>query len=151
MRNDNLSIVVFDIDGTIAITGDRLKCITETIPKDWDGFHDRVMEDEENEPVMDILRGLVRLRCYRIVYCTGRMERNRAKTMQWLDDHNIILHPEDLYMRAEGDYRQDTIVKPELLKDLLTMIVMAFEDRGSMTAKWRELGITCLQVAEGAF
>lgn len=151
MKFEDLPIVVFDIDGTLALTGDRLKCITEQHPKDWDQFYGRVTEDLPNEPIVDILRGLVRLHKYRFIYLTGRRESCRAKTMEWFDDHNIILQPEDLFMRKEHDYSPDTIVKPELIKHLLPQVVMAFEDRATMSTKWRELGIICCQVAEGGF
>jgi hypothetical protein len=150
MRFGHLPIAVFDIDGTLSLPGDRMKCIIRP-RRDWDEFYDRVIEDEPNEPIMGILFGLIRLREYRIVYLTSRRESSREMTMKWFDKVGIILQPEDLFMRKEHDYRPDTIVKPELVKDLLPQITMAFEDRASMTKKWRELGITCLQVAEGNF
>lgn len=150
MKFNNLPIVIFDIDGTIALTGDRKECLKRT-PKNWDEFYARIGEDLLNEPVMEILRGLCRLQKYNFIYLTGRRESCREATMKWLDDNNIILQPEDLIMRAVGDYRSDTIVKPELIKHLLPRIFMAFEDRATMATKWREIGVTCCQVAEGLF
>ena len=58
-------------------------------------------------------------------------------------------------MRKNGDFRHDTIVKPELVANssLLDHVGIYFimEDRDSMCKKWRELGYTCLQVANGDF
>ena len=50
--------------------------------------------------------------------------------------------------------RHDTVTKPELLKNAgikLDSIAFVLEDRNVMVKKWRELGLICLQVAEGAF
>jgi hypothetical protein len=61
-------------------------------------------------------------------------------------------------MRKEGDFRPDDVVKPELLNDFLEksklnkdVILMVFEDRNIMVKKWREMGLTVAQVAEGDF
>jgi hypothetical protein len=61
-------------------------------------------------------------------------------------------------MRKEGDFRPDDEVKPELLNDFLEksklnkdVILMVFEDRNIMVKKWREMGLTVAQVAEGDF
>ena len=61
---------------------------------------------------------------------------------------------QDLYMRASGDYRADTIVKAELLDQIIAAgwsPIMAFEDRASVVTMWRERGIPCCQVAPGDF
>ena len=59
-----------------------------------------------------------------------------------------------LLMRKDVDFRHDTIVKPELLEKegiKLEDIAFVLEDRNSMVVKWREMGLICLQVAEGDF
>lgn len=61
-------------------------------------------------------------------------------------------------MRKQGDFRPDDVVKPELLNNFLEesklgkdVIQIVFEDRNSMVKKWREMGLTVAQVAEGDF
>jgi hypothetical protein len=57
-------------------------------------------------------------------------------------------------MRKNDDHRHDTEVKPELLRENgigLETIAFVLEDRNSMVKKWRDLGLICLQVAEGDF
>ena len=57
-------------------------------------------------------------------------------------------------MRKNNDHRHDSEVKPELLKEAgikLDSIAFVLEDRNSMVKKWRELGLICLQVADGNF
>lgn len=57
-------------------------------------------------------------------------------------------------MRPDNDHRHDTEIKPMLLKRAgikMKSIDFVLEDRNSMVQKWRELGLRCLQVAEGDF
>jgi len=59
-----------------------------------------------------------------------------------------------ILMRKDGDFRHDTITKPESLAEAgipLDNIAFVLEDRNSMVSHWRKLGLTCLQVAEGDF
>ena len=78
-------IVIVDIDGTIAKIGDRLKYLQQD-PKDWDSFYEHCDEDE---PIEDIIRLVQRLHfCgYNIVFCTGRRESVRNKTIEWIKKH----------------------------------------------------------------
>lgn len=146
-------MIVFDIDGTLSIVGDRLKYL-EQEPKDWDSFYEACDKDEVNFFVAFLCRQIMIPKRYKIAFVTGRPERVRKKTINWLSRYNLW---EDntrrcrLLMRPDEDHRHDTIVKPELIKDISHEVNMIFEDRNSMVKKWRELGYTCLQVAEGDF
>lgn len=143
-------IIVFDIDGTLSLVGDRKECLQRT-PKDWDEFYARCGEDEVNPDIMWLARKLVREECI-IIFVTGRREGCRRTTEAWLENaFGFCFQAEALLMRPDGDYRHDTIVKPELVAPFMDRIQMVFEDRDSMVKKWRELGITCLQVADGSF
>lgn len=57
-------------------------------------------------------------------------------------------------MRKTGDYRKDCIVKEEIYrKDIEPIydILFCVDDRKQVVDAWRELGLTCLQCAEGNF
>ena len=64
-------------------------------------------------------------------------------------------------MRKDGDYRKDTIVKDELLTNVLKILnneyegitwnPIIFEDRKQVVDMWRNKGFTCYQVAPGEF
>ena len=139
-------ILLIDIDGTVSIVGDRLKFLKE---KDWDSFYEACDEDNPNHNIVHLLQKVKDN--YDFVFCTGRRESVREKTEKWLNTYKIGGR---LLMRKDGDYRHDTIVKPELLEEAgipLYMIALVLEDRNSMVAKWRELGLTCMQVANGDF
>ena len=153
MKNKK-NIVVFDLDGTLSIVGDRLKYL-ESDPIDWDSFYEHCGEDAINAPIVFIFHQLYYSSThnmpYRIKIVTGRRESVRDKTIQWLHAKNIIVSSVDVHMRKTGDTRHDTTVKPELIEEFKDQILMIFEDRKSMVDKWRELGYTCLQVAPGDF
>ncbi len=146
-------IVIVDIDGTVSRVGERLKYLQKD-PPDWDSFYEDCFEDE---PVPEVLGAVVALAVdYQIVFCTGRRESVRDKTAEWLLKHGPIDARSDtaLLMRADGDHRHDTEVKPELLeKEGICVGDVAFiiEDRNSMVKKWREMGFICLQPFEGDF
>lgn len=147
-------IVIVDIDGTISKVGDRIKYLQQE-PKDWDSFYADSFQDEPIQKIIDLVKVLASWGNYRIVFCTGRRESCRKDTSQWLAKHigaRILGSP--LLMRPDKDHRHDTIIKPELLnKEGISVDEVAFilEDRNSMVQKWRELGFTCLQVADGDF
>jgi len=148
-------IVLVDVDGTIAELGDRLRFIKQVDP-DWDAFYEHCFEDEPIDNMIDLVSALI-IAGYNIVFCTGRRECVREQTEKWLQHHfQEIYDPEErmLLMRPDGDHRHDTVVKPEQVRKAgITYDEIAFvlEDRNSMVAKWRELGVTCLQVREGDF
>ena len=147
-------IVIVDIDGTISKVGERLRHLNQE-PKDWDSFYNDCFEDEPIIEMVDLVYGLY-LQRYQLVFCTGRRESCREKTINWF---NKYFEPEiakfsKLLMRQNKDHRHDSEIKPELLKNAgieLDSIAFVLEDRNSMVQKWRELGLICLQVADGDF
>lgn len=145
------NVVVFDIDGTIAKVGDRLKYLQQE-KKDWDSFYEHCYEDSPIGDIIELLKVLYK-DDFCIVFCTGRRESVRFMTKDWIRKHTGIMDFL-LLMRPDGDFRHDTLVKPELLaaKGITPEDVLCiFEDRNSMVTRWRDLGFRCLQVCEGDF
>ena len=106
-------IIVFDLDGTLSIPGDRLKYLDN---KDWDSFYAACDQDEPNQPIVDTFKSF-ESKGYAMKIVTGRRDKEKNKTLQWLRRNNIDISPENIHMRKTGDYRHDTKVKPELIKD----------------------------------
>jgi phosphoglycolate phosphatase-like HAD superfamily hydrolase len=149
-------IVIVDIDGTISKVGERLKYLKQE-PKDWDSFYKDCFEDEPIPAIIELVKNLDKAG-YLIIFCTGRREQCRAKTIMWLRRYMGKFAYNAMFMRANNDEREDWEVKPEMLDNILRrskidkrQIAFILEDRTSMVKKWRELGYTCLQVADGDF
>jgi hypothetical protein len=140
-------MIVFDIDGTLSIVGDRLKCLEN---KDWDSFYDRCGEDKVNEQICLLYRTLMSAR-EKIIVVTGRREMCREATLDWFAAIGLWLDGENLYMRNDGDMRPDTVVKFEKIEHLIDDVTLVFEDRNCMVKEWRKRGVTVCQVAEGNF
>lgn len=141
---------IFDIDGTLANCEHRLHHIQKK-PKDWTAFFAAVTHDEPIGAVIKLARELS-LGDGLIVFVSGRSSECREATEHWIRQHVRVSGP--LYMRKAGDYRNDDIVKLELLAELRRdgfEPIMAFEDRARVVKAWREAGIPCAQVAEGDF
>lgn len=62
---------------------------------------------------------------------------------------------EKLYMRRAGDHREDSVVKAELVDEIIQSWPMAvtgvFEDRKQVVDMYRAKGLRVFQVAEGNF
>ena len=135
-------IVLCDIDGTLALRGDRA-------PHD----HDSSMEDAVNWPVVHVCNALYAAG-HAILLISGREEIYRAVTEYWLGTHGLLKYRLGLIMRAEKDNRPDEIVKRELYEQKIQphyQVGLVLDDRNKVVKMWRELGLTCLQVAEGDF
>lgn len=84
-----------------------------------------------------------------------RLNKDIAELKKKLEDAKATAYAPILF-REDGDTRHDMVVKPELLEAYMKENYKKppfaiFEDRDSMVAKWRELGYTCFQPAEGDF
>lgn len=132
--------IIVDIDGTLAIMGDRS-------PFDWH----RVDEDKVNEPVKLIVNKF--LETHEIILITGRDHDAKAKTVKWLDDNGILF--DQIYFREAGLHIKDTIVKRELYENNVAgkyRVEFVMDDRNSVVDMWRrELGLVCLSPNYGDF
>lgn len=131
--------IIFDIDGTVAI---RDKGPGGRGPFDWD----RVGEDQPNRNVLIVARLLALDDRVRILFFSGRDERAKYPTEEWLEEH--FGYSYHLMMRPEGDNRPDHVVKREMLDraQIIYDIVAVFDDRNQVVDMWRAAGLTCMQV-----
>lgn len=133
--------ILVDLDGTVAIIGDRS-------PYDASLVH----LDIPNTPVIEAVRAM-HAAGHTIVFCSGRTDDHRPLTEAWLAEHVGVPYAE-LHMRRAGDTRRDAVVKREIFEDRIRhrwRIVAVFDDRNQVVRMWRELGLTVFQVAEGNF
>lgn len=135
-------IVLVDIDGTVAKMNGR-------------GPHDYhlVSTDVANYDIVTLVQSLHYDSEIPTVFMSGRPESCRQDTVDWLYE-NVKVPFVGLHMRKTGDYRKDDVVKLELFNQHIRgkyNVAYVLDDRNRVVEMWRNLGLTCLQVAEGNF
>mgnify|MGYP001116715663 CR=1 FL=1 len=151
-----MSLFVFDIDGTLADCNHRLHYIKST-PKNWKEFFSNNKNDQPILPMIDLLMQLENnnrseFEPNQIALATGRPERLRKDTIEWLFEHAGDLSF-SLYMRNDYDYRPDVLVKIEQMKmieqDYKRKIDIWFDDREPIIAALRTHGVFVVNVNQG--
>lgn len=143
--------IIVDIDGTLADCAHRLHHIQKQ-PKDWDAFFAGCADDRPIMPILSLVTCLRAHPGHTLIFCTGRPERNRLATVDWMRRH--LLPWKHLYMRADDDRRDDDTLKREMLGRIRADgfdPVLAIEDRKRVVDMWRAEGLICAQVAAGEF
>jgi predicted secreted acid phosphatase len=141
-------IVIFDIDGTLADISDRVHHIRKK-PRNWNAFNEGMAKDKAIRSMVRLCNVLYSSGLY-IVLCSGRNEKNRPETIEWLKAQGVNYH--ELLLRKDEDFRTDSVVKREILGTLdKSRILFVVEDRSRVVEMWRSEGLVCLQCAPGEF
>ena len=146
-------IVIFDLDGTLALIDKRRDLATKDNGKfDWDVFFnpDNISLDLPNQPVID-MANLLHKQGFRIFILSGRSDVTHQATVNWLNDNGIwwdhlVMRPQNHLYLPDNDLKQmwlDSIGKDN--------VAMVFVDRQQVVDMWRQNGLTCFQVADGNF
>ena len=110
-------------------------------------------KDRPIEEVCALLESLLKDDANQIIFCTGRVEDYRRKTIEQINKilkgrKNIDIDSR-LYMRPKGDYRKDFMVKRDLYKRMIVdgfNPVLVLEDKITVVEMWKEMGLKCLRV-----
>jgi phosphoglycolate phosphatase-like HAD superfamily hydrolase len=131
------TFAVFDIDGVLADVTHRLHHL-QSRPKRWDAFFAAAAADPVLEPGRR--RALEAAREHALVYVSGRPERLRGATQQWLDDHGLPSGA--LVLRRDRDHRPARVLKPELLRQVARSgrVVLVVDDDAQVCQALREAG-----------
>lgn len=135
-------IWIFDVDGTLALMGDRSPYDMRSVSIDTP-HHPVVMAAQALAAHPDVEALLV---------VSGRDETARRATETWLAFHGIPF--DRLLLRRTGDRRADNIVKGEIYDSFIAPhydVIGVVDDRRSVVKMWRSRGLVCFQVAEGDF
>ena len=131
--------ILVDMDGTLAIIGDRSPFDAKSCDLDL-----------PNYPVLETVQKWQDSRT--IIVMSGRTDDSKEKTEAWL--HKYGVKYQHIYMRVTGDIRKDSVIKQELyqtyIKDKYN-VSFILDDRQQVVDMWRGLGLTVFQVAEGDF
>lgn len=135
--------IVCDIDGTLALIGNR---------NPYDAS--KCEMDIPNPPVGQMLQDFHGIG-KEIVLVSGRSAKHRQETITWLNAHNLPYKSELLFMRAENDGRKDAIVKKEMYENFIKdkyFVEFVLDDRDAVVELWRkDLKLPCFQVYYGNF
>jgi len=133
--------ILVDLDGTLA-HNDGVR-----------GWYDwKSVGLDSVDPIVAEMVRMYHYRGFMVVIMSGRDAICREETSLWLKEYNIPC--DRLFMRGEGDQRKDVIVKKELFFDNVAddyNVKFALDDRDQIVEGWRDIGLKCLQVAEGDF
>ena len=151
MKKDK--IVIFDLDGTLALIDDRRDLATKDNGKfDWDVFFnpDNINLDLPNVPVIQ-MANILHKQGFRIFILSGRSDVTKQATVNWLNDNGIwwdhlVMRPQNHLYLPDNDLKQmwlDSIGKDN--------VAMVFDDRNQVVDMWRDNGLTTFQVADGDF
>lgn len=140
------SIVICDLDGTIANISHRVHLAQA---REWDQFHAFSVMDEPNESILALLWHLEEN--YEIAIITGRPEKWRGPTEDWLYKHGVpydTLHMRpDLCFDHDYDYKREVWRTNYQDRDVLFVL----EDRDQVVDMWRGIGLHCWQVRRGDY
>lgn len=131
--------VICDLDGTLAIMGDRS-------PYDATECH---LKDFVNDPVASIIKKLDNgYNGYKIIFVSGREEKYKEDTVKFIEDYCLI-YGYDLHMRKTGDNRDDRVIKEEIYNEFIKdkyNVLGVFDDRMKVIRHWRKMGLFCFNV-----
>jgi len=152
-KNRVMKWIIFDLDGTLADIEDRRQlCTKENGKMNWNKFFDpeNIKLDKPNWPVINTLLAFVQAG-YKIAIFTGRSASTLDATKKWLHKYGIEYNA--FKMRPERNFRPDEQLKLEWLNnmDWKDNVEAVFDDRQKVVDMWREIGLTCMQVAPGNF
>ena len=167
------NVVIFDLDGTLAIIDERKKLAKWESNKkamDWDVFFhpDNIKLDKPNPPVIKCAQ-MFHEQGFRVIIFSGRNDINFKETKEWLSEHNVpydllVCRPdkfkEESWPVADGNpatpamrFMPDEILKKAMLDIFVNKdnVFCVFDDRKKVVDMWRQEGLTCFEVDEAHF
>lgn len=132
------SAVCFDIDGTLALMGNRS-------PYDWH----KVDLDSPNQIVIEQVKFHKSLG-REIIVLSGRDGSCRELTIEWLKFYGVEF--DQFFMRETNDMRKDSIIKKEIYNTHIKPnynLLCVFDDRLQVVNMWYNEGVFCYNVNQG--
>lgn len=131
--------VIVDIDGTLAhnLSGRNIYDLS------------KVKDDTPDPFVTCLVDSISETYSYYVdvIIVSGREDISRKVTEEWLENNTIPYTK--MYMRKEGDKRDDTIVKEEIYHQYIEpnyAVLGVFDDRPKVCRMWRKLGLNVAQM-----
>lgn len=143
-----VSLYVFDLDGTIANIDHRLKYIKGE-KADWDKFFKECVNDSPITWIIELMQMIDSHPISSVILIlSGRSSIVGEETVQWLEKHKVPY--QYLFMREEGDYSPDEVMKKKELDNFLKdnpnyKLELIVDDRQKVVDMWRDSGYNVLQ------
>lgn len=133
---------VVDIDGVLADVGHRLHHLDRR-PKNWVGFFAAMDADPAHPEGLALARELAT--AHDIVYLSGRPERTRRVTQNWLSAHD--LPPGRIYLRPDDDRRPARLFKLGMLRRFAAEgpVAILVDDDPQVCATVRQAGFAVFE------
>lgn len=151
-----IKTVIVDIDGTV-MNNEHRQGYLDRHPKNWIQWEKNMHKDTAYEDIVWLVKVLAQAGC-KIVFITGRNARPEVveTTKRQLDEVAGLKGFYDrLYMKDADDHTPDNVAKVQLFKQMqadgFEGPYLAIDDRDRVVKMWRELGVRCLQVKDGAY
>lgn len=152
--------ILCDLDGTLAKMGKR---------SPFDASKCDVV-DAPNWPVIECVKAM-HAQGVKIIFMSGREDKDREPSIRFIerfvrvpsnwafpkendDRPETSPVPYELHMRPSKDMRKDAIIKRELFDAHVRgkfNVLFVLDDRNQVVDNWRDMGLTCFQVAPGNF
>lgn len=146
-------VIFCDLDGTLFDCEHRQHHVQGPGKKNWKAFFEAMGDDSINQNLNLVLHALKGT--YDIVFVSARPDNYRGLTMRCLLEKGGWYKDEyQIFMRKEGDFRQDNLVKAELLAEIRAKKMeplVVFDDRKQVVEMWRANDVLCAQVADHDF
>jgi hypothetical protein len=156
--DESKKIIIFDLDGTLAIIDKRKDLAMTSEQKrhtkfNWDVFFnpENIKLDVPNEPVVKMAQ-LFAENGFTIVIFSGRSNKTEKTTRSWLARNRVPFHK--LVMRDnKRHYMPDNELKKQFLDEHVNIddVFLVVDDRQQVVDMWRSLNLPVFQVAEGDF
>lgn len=151
-----MKAVIFDIDGTLSDVEHRKHYLPN-----WDKFFAEMHNDPLNYPIGWLADKLIHASLFqdadnndpdfKVIVVTARPEQYREVTEKWFEKNlRWYAYIDAIYMRENNDFRNDFIVKAEILEKIIDdgyEPFLVIDDRPEVVDMWRSFGITTLQCA----
>lgn len=148
-----MTLVVFDLDGTLADCDHRLHHIRpdpshdpvtgKRVKRRYDLFHHACVDDTPIGPVCDFYKHFVADPDTTVVVLSGRDFATHDKTVNWFSQHGLPM-PDELLLKT-GDQNLPDVEQKRVAADRLEAkygkpIALVFEDRARVVQMWKDRG-----------
>lgn len=155
LHNESLQkAILVDIDGTVSLFNCREK-VRKHPKAHYRNAYDasKANEDYPNIQVFEALK-LFNNQGYKIIFASGREEKFKSQTIEFLNKHLDSSISYELFMRKYKDQRSDVLIKKDILiENILNKyyVYVVFDDRNIIVDFYRDLGLNVWQVNDGNF